>query len=120
MSKPTYLDLALKEWKALKTELRDLYCEVLTTGDDEHETTYYSPEFIYFVLSENNLDLRNILPAHPDSIDSVLRESKVLAELVESVQDYDSEFMQKFDKLPRDAFDSDVLDEIIKDLYGAY
>ena len=117
-SKPTYLDLALKEWKILKDTLLDYYCAVFCTGDLEHETRFYSPEFIYIIMSQNNLDLREMLPSHRDDVNSILRECEVLKELIQDIQDDASEFMQAFNNVPADSFDPDVLDAISEDIYG--
>lgn len=111
MSKPTMLDLALEEWGILRDRLLDTYCAVICDGDRDYKR-YYMPEFIYLVRSETNSDLLSSSPAHPDSLDSVLRESNCLLELIQDVQDKNSEFIKKYRNTPKDCFDPAVLRQI--------
>lgn len=84
--KPTLLDLALREWKILRNRLLDTYTAVFLEGD-------YSAVFVGFIRSRNNLDLEEFLPADPDSINSVLRESDCLLEIIKELQDNTSDLM---------------------------
>lgn len=108
MPKPTMLEMAIKEWGVLRDELLDTYCAV--AGEDS--SRYYSPEFIYLVRSETNLDLIRMTPADPDSLDSVLRERECLYELIDAVKDEKSEFMKKYRNSPQNSFDPAVLRQI--------
>ena len=117
MIRPTYLDLATDEWNALKAELLDTYCEVFTTGDTEHETRYYSPEFILVVIRYHNLDLRLEAPAAPDDVTTILRENDILKSLINDIQDETSEILQKLTYLPSGVYHAE-LDAIREEVYG--
>lgn len=112
MSKPTLLEMAIREWGVLRDELLDIYCAV--AGEDG--SRYYSPEFIYLVRSETNLDLIRRSPFDPLSLDSVLRECECLYQLIDSVKDEKSEFMQKYRKSSEDFFDPVVLRQIQRNI----
>jgi len=106
------LELAIKEWGVLRDELLDTYCAYC----GESHQRYYSPEFIYLVRSETNLDLIRRSPADPLSLDSVLRERECLYELIDAVKDEKSEFMRKYRNSPQDAFDLAVLRQIERNI----
>ena len=111
MARPTMLELAIKEWGILRDLLLDHYCAAVPETHDGEPTREYSPDFIWVVWDLYNIDLRRMKPVHPDSIDSVLRESKALSECIEEVQDDESELMVDFYDLN---LDPDVLMVIIE------
>lgn len=77
MSKPI-LEVALAEWAATRDKLLDTYVEKTAEPD-------YQPWFIHNVRNELNLDLNRRTPAHPDSLDSVIREINVLRSVIEDI-----------------------------------
>ena len=82
MSKPTMLELAMKEWGVARDALSDMYAGVNLKRS-------FDRAFVGAVRKSYDVDLDLPRPFHPHSIDSVLRETKVFILLKNHIEDPD-------------------------------
>ena len=75
------LEVALEEWAGTRDKLLDTYVEKTA------ETAYLS-DFKDKVKNERNLDLDRFKPAHPDSLDGVIREINAIRSVIEDIDDF--------------------------------
>lgn len=87
----TFLEVALAEWAATREKLlniaaektaRDNLLDAIFAGTGEPDSL---SRFKAEVKAELNLDLDRLTPAHPDSLDSVIREINAIRSVIDDI-----------------------------------
>ena len=75
------LEVTLQEWALTRDKLLDTFVEKTAEVD-------YPSWFMAKVWHELNLDLSQLKPCHPDSLDSVLWEINAIRSVIEDIDDF--------------------------------
>ena len=87
----TFLEVSLAEWAATREKLLNIATEK-TAHDNLLDAIFEAPAetgalslFKAKVKDELNLDLDRLTPAHPDSLDSVIREINAIRSVIDDI-----------------------------------
>ena len=90
----TFLEVSLEEWAATREKLLSIATQKTARENllhdifEQPEETGSLARFKAKVKNELNLDLSRSTPAHPDSLDAVIREINVLRSIIDDIDEF--------------------------------